>query len=142
MTHSGGKPHTNVGDRGQRYEIRMTGYGPNAPGESVLGWADTPGAAQDMMDAILTAPGCTGARVIDRLADLATFCLVAFSKAMEARDAGAVSGTMECPKCRAPLEWWAAQPNGHIRATCSTPNSVTKRSAPDCGTISHSPSAL
>jgi hypothetical protein len=22
MTHSGGKPHTNVGDRGQRYEIR------------------------------------------------------------------------------------------------------------------------
>lgn len=26
MTHSGGKPHTNVGDRGQRYELRVTGY--------------------------------------------------------------------------------------------------------------------
>lgn len=26
MTHSGGKPHTNIGDHGQRYEVRSTGY--------------------------------------------------------------------------------------------------------------------
>lgn len=39
MTHSGGKPHTNVGDRDQRYEIRATGYPKDA--ESVIGWAFT-----------------------------------------------------------------------------------------------------
>lgn len=66
MTHSGGKPHTNVGDRGQRYEVRMTGYGPKKPGESVLGWSDTPEGAHAMMAAILTAPGCTSARIFDR----------------------------------------------------------------------------
>ena len=66
MAHSGGKPHTNVGDRGQRYEVRMTGYGPKAPGESVLGWAPTLAGAERMMTAILTAPGCTSALIFDR----------------------------------------------------------------------------
>jgi hypothetical protein len=66
MTHSGGRPHTNVGDRGQRYEVRMTGYGPNAPGESVLGWSDTLDGAGQMMSAILKAPGCTSASIFDR----------------------------------------------------------------------------
>jgi hypothetical protein len=66
VTHSGGKPHTNVGDRGQRYEVRMTGYGPNAPGESVLGWSDTLDGARQMMKAILTAPSCTSASIFDR----------------------------------------------------------------------------
>lgn len=66
MTYSGGKPHTNVGDRGQRYEVRMTGYGPKAPGESVLGWASTLDGAREMMLAILKAPGCTSATIYDR----------------------------------------------------------------------------
>jgi len=66
MTHSGGKSHTNVGDRGQRYEIRMTGYGPNAPGESVLGWSNDLDGARKMMEAILAAPGCTSATIFDR----------------------------------------------------------------------------
>lgn len=65
MTHSGGKPHP-VGDRGQRYEVRMTGYGPKEPGESVLGWSDTLDGARRMMEAILTAPGCTSATIFDR----------------------------------------------------------------------------
>jgi len=41
MTHSGGLPHTNVGDRGQRYEIRTTGYPAAHQEEKVVGWATT-----------------------------------------------------------------------------------------------------
>lgn len=36
MTHSGGKPHA-VGDRGQRYEVRMAGYPmPDQPVKTVV----------------------------------------------------------------------------------------------------------
>lgn len=58
--------HASVGDRGQRYEIRITGYGPNAPGESVLGWSDTLDGAHRMLNAILKAPRCTSAMIFDR----------------------------------------------------------------------------
>lgn len=60
------KPRMNVRDRGQRYEVRMTGYGPNAPGQSVLGWSNTLNGAHEMMKAILTSPGCTSATIFDR----------------------------------------------------------------------------
>ena len=63
MTHSGGKPH-NVGDRGQRYEIRMTGYPKD--GENRLGWSDDLAGAEGMMEAILSVPGCTSATIFDR----------------------------------------------------------------------------
>lgn len=64
MTHSGGKPH-NVGDRGQRYEVVSNGY-PNRDGEGVVGWSNDIEGAYRLMDAILTAPGCTSARIYDR----------------------------------------------------------------------------
>ena len=64
VTHSGGKPHTTVGDRGQRYEIRMTGYPKD--GENVLGWSNTLDGAEEMKNAILQAPGCTSATIFDR----------------------------------------------------------------------------
>lgn len=64
MTHSGGKPHTNVGDRGQRYEIRATGY--PKEGENVIGWASTLDGAEDMMKSILKAPSCTSSTIHDR----------------------------------------------------------------------------
>jgi hypothetical protein len=64
MTHSGGKPHTNVGDIGQRYEVRAVGY-PKAE-ESVIGWASTLDAADDMAAVIRQAPGCTNATILDR----------------------------------------------------------------------------
>ena len=63
MTHSGGKPH-NVGDRGQRYEIRAIGY--PGPGLNVIGWATTEEGAARMVAAIRQAPGCTDAGWIDR----------------------------------------------------------------------------
>ena len=63
MTHSGGKPH-NVGDKGQRYEVRMTGY--PKEGENRLGWSDDLAGAEGMMEAILSAPGCTSATIFDR----------------------------------------------------------------------------
>ena len=63
MTYSGGKPH-NVGDKGQRYEVRMTGY--PSPGPNVLGWAPTLEGATQMAKAIRTAPSCTAAEVYDR----------------------------------------------------------------------------
>jgi hypothetical protein len=64
MTHSGGKPHTNVGDRGQRYEIRTVGY-PRAD-ECPFGWSDDLDGAELMMSAALSAPGCRWAAIVDR----------------------------------------------------------------------------
>ena len=69
MTHSGGKPHTNVGDRSQRYEVRSTGYPKNlmnADGYAVIGWSDTPEGADEMAAAIRLAPGCTSTTIFDR----------------------------------------------------------------------------
>lgn len=69
MTHSGGKPHTNVGDRGQRYEVRSTGYPKSlvkAEGYAVIGWASTPEGADEMAAAIRQAPGCTSTTIFDR----------------------------------------------------------------------------
>lgn len=64
MTHSGGKPH-NVGDKGQRYEVRATGY-PKENHMSVIGWSDDVVGAERMMKAILLAPRCTSAEIFDR----------------------------------------------------------------------------
>lgn len=64
MTHSGGKPHSNVGDIGQRYEVRSTGY-PKA-GESVFGWSDTLDGAASMAAVVRQAPGCTSTTIFDR----------------------------------------------------------------------------
>jgi hypothetical protein len=64
VTHSGGKPH-NVGDKGQRYEVRAHGY-PKDEADNVIGWSDTLEGAQQMMEAILLAPTCTSAKIFDR----------------------------------------------------------------------------
>lgn len=64
MTHSGGKPHTNIGDRGQRYEVRATGYPKD--GESVIGWSDTLDGADQMAAAIRLAPSCQSTLIFDR----------------------------------------------------------------------------
>jgi hypothetical protein len=69
MTHSGGKPHTNVGDCGQRYEVRSTGYPKSlqsADGYAVIGWASTLEGADEMAAAIRLAPGCTSTTIFDR----------------------------------------------------------------------------
>lgn len=67
MTHSGGKPHTNVGDRGQRYEIRATGY--PKYGENVIGWANNLDGAEEMLSALCQAPGCVSVEIFDREED-------------------------------------------------------------------------
>lgn len=64
MTHSGGQPHTNIGDRGQRYEVRATGY--PEEGESVIGWSSTVEGADQIASAIRQAPGCTSTQILDR----------------------------------------------------------------------------
>lgn len=64
MTHSGGKPHTNVGDRGQRYEVRAAGYPKDE--ESKIGWSDTVKGAVGLADAIAKAPGCISTTIWDR----------------------------------------------------------------------------
>jgi len=53
-----------TGDKGQRYEVRTTGY-PKAE-ESVLGWASKKEGAEEMARAIRQAPGFTSARIVDR----------------------------------------------------------------------------
>ena len=65
MTHSGGKPHTNIGDRGQRYEVRATGYPKDET--SVIGWASTLEGAEDMASGIRQAPGCLSTEIHDRI---------------------------------------------------------------------------
>ena len=65
MTHSGGKPHTNIGDKGQRYEVRSTGY-PKDTETTVLGWSETLEGAKRMAEGISLAPGFTRASVYDR----------------------------------------------------------------------------
>lgn len=65
MTHSGGRPHTDVGDRGQRYEVLAHGY-PKPELDNVIGWSSTLEGAEQMMSAILHAPGCTSAKIYDR----------------------------------------------------------------------------
>jgi hypothetical protein len=74
MTHSGGKPHTNVGDRGQRYEVRMTGY--PRDGENTLGWSDTIDEAERMLESIMLAPDCVSATVFDRKGQCRVLMLV------------------------------------------------------------------
>ncbi len=64
MTHAGGKPHANVGDRSQRYEIRATGY--PKQGESVIGWSNDIDGAEKMASAIRKAPGCICIVIFDR----------------------------------------------------------------------------
>jgi hypothetical protein len=64
MTHSGGKPHTNIGDRGQRYEIRATGY--PKPDKSVIGWATTLAGADDLAASVRRAAGCASVEIFDR----------------------------------------------------------------------------
>lgn len=62
MTHSGGKPHTNVGDRGQRYEVR---YFDEDGASKVFGWTDdyTGGA---MVESIKLHPSMSRPHVVDR----------------------------------------------------------------------------
>lgn len=57
-------PPTGLGDRGQRFEVRATGY-PN-DGENVIGWSNSDEGAERMMKAIKLAPGCTDAWIVDR----------------------------------------------------------------------------
>lgn len=64
MTHSGGKPHTNVGDRGQRFEISY--YDPRTGMRHVFGWCETENGATAMMDAISKHPVWTDSQRKDR----------------------------------------------------------------------------
>ena len=66
MTHSGGKSH-NVGDKGQRYEVRATGY--PKPDKSIIGWSNDLDGAEIMAAAIRLAPGCTSTEIFDRQDD-------------------------------------------------------------------------
>lgn len=66
MTHSGGKPH-NVGDKGQRFEVRFEYTDDQEkPGEHVMGWSTTRGGAQRMADGFALAPYVKRAWVVDR----------------------------------------------------------------------------
>lgn len=77
MTHSGGKPHTNVGDRGQRYEvtylptgpvtIRGQTFDPLPTGErKVIGWASNMEGARAFCRAVRAHPTWTMPEIRDR----------------------------------------------------------------------------
>ena len=67
MTHSGGKPHTNVGDRGQRYEVTV--YDENKNERIVIGWSDDPAVASEMGTSAELRPSWKFAQVRDRKMD-------------------------------------------------------------------------
>jgi hypothetical protein len=64
MTHSGGKPHTNVGDKGQRFEV--TYFDPNDNKRKVYGWSDDEYIAGEMEDCIDAHPSWQLPQVTDR----------------------------------------------------------------------------
>jgi hypothetical protein len=66
MTHSGGKPHE-VGDRGQRYELRYTDA--YSGEEKVFGWSSTLATAEKMLCGIKIWPSANGGRIVDRQPD-------------------------------------------------------------------------
>lgn len=53
-----------VGDRGQRYEVRVHGWPED--GWSTIGWTNNPAVAEGMRQNALKAPGCGEAYVHDR----------------------------------------------------------------------------
>lgn len=63
MTHSGGKPHTNIGDRGQRWEIRGIVRGTGV--EEVFGWTSEPGGGT-MLESANLWPRYEKAWAVDR----------------------------------------------------------------------------
>lgn len=67
MTHSGGKPHTNIGDRGQRFEV--TYFDPYDKRRKVFGWSETEKGARDLAESIELNPSWGDPEVRDRLAD-------------------------------------------------------------------------
>jgi hypothetical protein len=64
MTHSGGKPHDNIGDRGQRYEVRCLD---EDGAEKVIGWTDDP-TGGGLVRGVDAHPAWRSPRVIDRRA--------------------------------------------------------------------------
>lgn len=67
MTFGGGKPHTNVGDRGQRFEVRWRHVeATHEKAERVFGWSDDLDGAQKMAKAWELAPYVAKAWVVDR----------------------------------------------------------------------------
>jgi len=54
-----------IGDRGQRYEVRATGYPKKE--KSVVGWSHDKIGALRLAAGISLAPGCTSTEVFDRL---------------------------------------------------------------------------
>lgn len=64
MTHSGGQPHTNTGDFGQRYEVTVFDEAKNA--RIKIGWSNDAKVASDMGTAAELRPSWKFAQVRDR----------------------------------------------------------------------------
>lgn len=67
MTHSGGKPHNNVGDKGQRFEV--TYFDPSEDKRKVYGWSDDAGIARKMGDSVDAHPSWRFPQLRDRKMD-------------------------------------------------------------------------
>ncbi len=64
MTHSGGKPHTNVGDQGQRYEISV--FDTDTYSRRILGWSDDYEIAKQRVDVFCKRPSWCDPEIKDR----------------------------------------------------------------------------
>lgn len=68
VTHSGGKPHENIGDRGQRYEVSVFDEIKNK--RIVIGWTASAVAARIMSEASMSRPSWKFAKFVRRLGTL------------------------------------------------------------------------
>ncbi len=57
-------PPSKVGDKGQRWEARVTGYPTN--GENIIGWASSKLGAIELAISLKSAPRALRMRIIDR----------------------------------------------------------------------------
>lgn len=64
MTHSGGKPHTNIEDKGQRYEI--TYLCKTEKKRKVFGWSGSKNKAKKAEDDINLHPSMDLPQIVDR----------------------------------------------------------------------------
>ncbi len=63
MTWGGGKPHTNVGDQGQRYEVS---YKDPTGERKVFGWSKNRRGVSTMIEAIVAHPSMSAPKTFDR----------------------------------------------------------------------------
>lgn len=66
MTHSGGKLHINVGDKGQRYELSVLDSAAGYDERVVICWGDNLDRMEVLAQSVVKRPSWSDAEILDR----------------------------------------------------------------------------